>query len=69
LKIGIDARFTTHGVGRCIEELIKHLALIDHKNEYVILASENNKYIKGNSFGDNFKIIITKAPVFSIANK
>lgn len=69
LKIGIDARLTSHGVGRYIEELIKHLALIDKKNQYIIFVSSDDQYDKINSYGGNFKAIKIKSPVFGITGQ
>lgn len=42
MKIGIDARLWSEtGVGRYIRNLVKNLAEIDHKNQYILYLTEN----------------------------
>lgn len=69
MRIGIDARLTSHGVGRYIEEVIKHLALIDKKNEFIVFVTSHQQVSKINTYGDNFKAINIKAPIFSLAEQ
>ncbi len=45
MKIGIDARMLgpeQGGLGRYVEQLIYHLSLIDHDNEYVLFLTRSN---------------------------
>src|SRR3989344_1801091 len=41
MRIGIDMRMagTGEGIGRYCEELVRHLAEIDHENEYFLISS------------------------------
>jgi glycosyltransferase involved in cell wall biosynthesis len=62
-RIGIDARFfrsATGGIGRYTRELIGHLALIDHSNEYYVFLTEEDvpEWV---SPGQNFFPVVTDA--------
>ncbi len=53
MRIGIDARFygsTSKGLGRYTERLIKHLEILDEKNEYTVFLRNDNigEYIPTN---------------------
>jgi glycosyltransferase involved in cell wall biosynthesis len=41
MKIGIDARFLMHGVGRYTEELLTHLAELDGRHTYCVFTSRS----------------------------
>ena len=44
MKIGIDARMLGmgYGIGRYVEQLIQHLELIDHENQYVLFVNSRS---------------------------
>jgi glycosyltransferase involved in cell wall biosynthesis len=69
LRIGIDARLTSHGIGTYIEELVKHLALIDKKNEFIVFVPSDQQVNGINTYGDNFRAIKIKAPIFTVAEQ
>lgn len=70
-KIGIDARFCTDhatGIGRHVEELIKNLALLDQKTQYVcFMKPEIAKSFQVPS--PNFTIEETSAPHYSLTEQ
>jgi glycosyltransferase involved in cell wall biosynthesis len=41
MRIGIDARFLMHGVGRYVEELVSHLPEVDRANTYSVFTSRS----------------------------
>lgn len=41
MRIGIDARFLMHGVGRYVEELVTHLAELDHPHTFSVFTSRS----------------------------
>src|SRR5262245_9267245 len=41
MRIGIDARFLMHGVGRYVEELLTHLAEVDGTHDYCVFTSRS----------------------------
>jgi alpha-1,3-rhamnosyl/mannosyltransferase len=77
MKIAIDARWIfpeISGIGAYTRELIKHLALLDRKNEYVILA--RNAALRDRTLSEtnlktapNFSFRIIDCGVFSIWNQ
>jgi glycosyltransferase involved in cell wall biosynthesis len=70
LKIGIDARpLHWPGIGRHIRELIKHLSLIDNKNEYYIYFSSQTN-INNNRFDNrNFHPVLLSVGVYTISEQ
>lgn len=73
MRIGIDARMlgTGYGIGRYIEQLIEHLALIDRENEYVLFVKEqgtmNNEQLT--KLPENFREALTDIPWYSLAEQ
>lgn len=58
MKIGIDARMLTErGIGRYIEQLIKHLEKIDTENQYYIFLNKDG-YEKYNPTNFNFSKVL-----------
>ena len=68
MLIGIDARLWSQtGVGRYIRNLIKHLSLIDKKNNYCLFVrAEDSGEIKSQVQNSRFKIIEADIPWHSI---
>ena len=79
MKIGIDARMLGYsGIGRYAENLIRELAKIDKKNQYIIFLQKrkikseirNPKFETNHNLqilnSKNCKIIETDAPIYSI---
>ena len=67
MKIGIDCRLysTEFGIGRYVDELIKNLAKIDQKNEY-ILYFKNPEFEQFKCPAPNFKKYLVNAPINSL---
>ena len=66
MRIGIDARFygLHHaGIGRYAINLVRNLAKIDKKNEYVLFANDDNKFDK---LPKNFSIVRINTPHYSL---
>ncbi len=71
MRIAIDARMladTLTGVGRYLLNLIKHLAEIDKKNDYLILAVSrlSPDHFLNKFQAPNFEKIIVKTPIVSL---
>lgn len=68
MRIGIDMRMvgTGEGIGRYIEELVRHLALIDDQNDYYLLVSKNFPPEAGPPLADKFIIVKVKSPYYSL---
>jgi len=67
MKIVIDARMyglENAGIGRYVNNLLQELAIIDHKNSYLILLRK--KYYHTLSFGNNFHKVLADYPHYSI---
>lgn len=67
MRIGIDARmYSTEftGIGRYVYELVKHLATVDDKNEYVLFMNEP-EYSKFEE-SKRFKKVLVKAKHYSV---
>ena len=56
MRIGIDMRMagTGEGIGRYVEELVKHLSIIDKENEYYLLINEISPPKADPLLADNF---------------
>lgn len=68
MKIAIDARLLGpegSGIGRYLDNLLKEIDLIDHKNEYMVLLRKANFHLF-NPTGKNFKKIITNANWYGV---
>ncbi len=66
MRIGIDARFygLHHaGIGRYAINLIRNLAKIDTKNEYVLFANDDNKF---DDLPKNFSVVRRNTPHYSL---
>lgn len=67
MKIGIDARLWNEtGVGRYIRNLVKNLAQIDTKNEYVLFVLKKDKEKTSHYIGNNWNIVVADIPWHSI---
>lgn len=67
MKIGIDARFYSSqftGIGRYTYELIKNLAIIDEKNEYVVFLN-NPQYEEFTPPNERWTKILADTPHYS----
>ena len=50
VRIAIDARkLRDYGIGTYIRNLLRHLARIDDKNEYVVLCREDGRHLRPSS--------------------
>src|SRR3989344_3802238 len=66
MRIGIDMRMagTGEGIGRYCEELVRHLAEIDHENEYFLISS--SQFPIFNEFSrPNFHLVRVKSRYYS----
>lgn len=70
MKIGIDARMwgSGYGIGRYLEQLIHHLALIDKENEYVLFVREVEEKRKLN-LPQNFRLVEANIPWYSFSEQ
>ena len=71
MRIGIDMRMagTGEGIGRYIEELVRHLAAIDRKNEYVLIFQDKSVAANFQFSIFNFQKIIVKSKYYSFAEQ
>ncbi len=77
MRIGLDARWIfgeISGIGAYTRELIRHLALLDHDNHYVIFfnsAALKDRLLEetGLERSDNFSACVLPFGLFSIANQ
>ena len=68
MRIGIDARLINEsGIGRYIRNLLENLALIDNKNDYIILLKK--KDIHRFNFGKNFQNIEADFNWYSVSEQ
>lgn len=51
MKIGIDARFPAHGVGRYVRELLLHLPALAPQHEFYAITSDAIRYAEPLEFG------------------
>ncbi|MDP3741630.1 MAG: glycosyltransferase family 1 protein [bacterium] len=67
MRIGIDCRMagTGEGIGRYIEELVRHLTIVDKINEYMLVCQDGEFSIFNFQFPNNFKIIKSKTKYYS----
>ncbi|MFH1292441.1 MAG: glycosyltransferase family 1 protein [bacterium] len=72
MKIGIDARMygsEQAGLGRYVEQLIKYLAKIDDKNQYVVFLHKKNINKLKPSLPENWKIVKADIPWYGWAEQ
>jgi alpha-1,3-rhamnosyl/mannosyltransferase len=67
MRIGIDARFLMHGVGRYAEELLTHLAQLGGAHEYCVFTSRSYPQAASLShlWGSRFKEIPGRGSLYS----
>ncbi len=68
LRIGIDCRMYSSnftGIGRYVHELVKHLQLIDDKNEYFLFFN-TPQYTESQITAPNFHKVLVDAPYYSL---
>jgi glycosyltransferase involved in cell wall biosynthesis len=68
MKIGIDARMygpSQGGIGRYIEQLIKHLQKIDQNNQYILFLRQAN-FTECEIINPNFKKVLADIPWYSL---
>ncbi|MBI2835998.1 MAG: glycosyltransferase family 4 protein [Acidobacteria bacterium] len=66
MRIAIDARkLHDFGVGTYVRNLLKHLARIDQRSEYVLLCREPDRPIAG-ELGENFRCVIEPSAPYSL---
>jgi glycosyltransferase involved in cell wall biosynthesis len=69
VRIGIDARkLHDFGIGTYIRNLLRHLARIDHDNEFVLLCRPDDRGTL-TSLGENFRPVVETSPNYSIAEQ
>lgn len=68
MKIAIDGRMSQEsGIGRYIRNLLNQLAIIDKKNEYLVLLTKEN--INKVALGNNFKKILADFKWYGISEQ
>jgi glycosyltransferase involved in cell wall biosynthesis len=66
MRVAIDARkLHDFGIGTYTRNLLRHLARIDHDNEYVLLCHQSDLGI-GTQLGTNFRTVLESSPNYSI---
>jgi glycosyltransferase involved in cell wall biosynthesis len=66
MRVAIDARkLHDFGIGTYTRNLLRHLARIDHDNEYVLLCNQPDLGI-GAQLGTNFRTVLESSPNYSI---
>jgi len=66
MRVAIDARkLHDFGIGTYTRNLLRHLARIDFKSEYVLLCHEPDMAI-GSQLGPNFRTVLEPSPNYSI---
>ena len=67
-RIGIDARFfrsSTGGIGRYSRELLRHIAALDHENEYIVFITEAD-LPEWEIDQPNMQPVVVQAPHYSL---
>jgi glycosyltransferase involved in cell wall biosynthesis len=69
VRIGIDARkLHDFGIGTYIRNLVRHLARLDQRAEYVVLCrAEDRDGIE--ALGENFRAVVESSPTYSVAEQ
>jgi glycosyltransferase involved in cell wall biosynthesis len=66
MRVAIDARkLHDFGIGTYIRNLLRHLARIDDRNEYVLLCQEPDLDL-GSTLGPNFRSVLESSPNYSV---
>jgi glycosyltransferase involved in cell wall biosynthesis len=66
MRVAIDARkLHDFGIGTYIRNLLRHLARIDDRNEYVLLCHQDDLDI-ASSLGPNFRTVLEPSPNYSV---
>jgi len=66
MRVAIDARkLHDFGIGTYIRNLVRHLARIDDRNEYVLLCHEADLEMAG-TLGPNFRGVLEPSPNYSV---
>jgi glycosyltransferase involved in cell wall biosynthesis len=66
MRVAIDARkLHDFGIGTYIRNLLRHLARIDDRNEYVLLCQRDDLEIAG-TLGPNFRAVLEPSPNYSV---
>jgi glycosyltransferase involved in cell wall biosynthesis len=66
VRVAIDARkLHDFGIGTYIRNLLRHLARIDHDNEYVLLCQEPDLGVSA-PLGANFRTVLETSPNYSL---
>ena len=66
MRVAIDARkLHDFGIGTYIRNLLRHLARIDERNEYVLLCHQADLEIAG-TLGPNFRSVLEPSPNYSV---
>jgi len=66
MRVAIDVRkIHDFGIGTYIRNLLKYLARLDNKTEYVLLCERNDQELP-KQLGDNFRAVIENSPNYSI---
>jgi hypothetical protein len=66
MRVAIDARkLHDFGIGTYIRNLLRHLARIDDRNEYVLLCHQADLDIAA-TLGPNFRAVLESSPNYSV---
>ena len=69
MRVAIDARkLHDFGIGTYIRNLLRHLARIDHDNEYVLLCQSADLGVTS-LLGPNFRAVLEPSPNYSISEQ
>lgn len=71
MKIGIDARFLLHGVGRYTEELLTHLGELDARHTYYVFTSQSYSQAPtlNHLWGNHFQEISGRGSLYSLSGQ
>lgn len=71
MRIGIDMRMagTGEGIGRYVEELARHLATIDHENDYVLIFQSESASLQFTVNSANFRKVVLASKYYSWAEQ
>jgi hypothetical protein len=66
MRVAIDVRkLHDFGIGTYIRNLLRHLARIDNRNEYVLLCHQPDLDIAA-TLGPNFRAVLESSPNYSV---
>ena len=70
MRIGIDARpLHWPGIGRCIRELVAHLAKVDKTNQYVVYFSSEADLRENKVDNPNFQLVVVPFGVYTVSEQ